>query len=117
MPAKSRFWLKLAAAVLGAGLLMIGAAALALKSLLSQEKLKALAAENGRRYLNREVRFKDFSLGVLQGLTLEGFEVSEKPNFESGTFVQVGRFTFRIQIRPLLSKRIVIDKIRLESRS
>ena len=90
MPVKSRFWLKVAAAFLGAGLLMTVAAAIALKNLLSPEKLKTLAAENGRRYLNREVRFKDFSVGVVKGLTLARGEVGPGGAIGAGTKIAFG---------------------------
>lgn len=114
MPNKPRFWLKAAAACLAAGILALGGAAVMLRRLLSPEKLQALAAENGRKYLDREVRFKDLSLGLARGLTMEGFELSERPDFAAGTFLKIESLNFRIRLAPLLSRRVVIDRVRLE---
>lgn len=90
-----------------------GAAALtlALKIWLPPEKVRGLIVERAGKALSREVRLKSVSLGVVRGLVVEGLEVSEKPDFKAGTFAGVETFRFRIQLLPLLRKKVVIDEI------
>jgi uncharacterized protein involved in outer membrane biogenesis len=90
-----------------------GAAALtiALRIWLPAEKVRGLIVEQAGKALQREVRLKSVSLGVVRGLVVEGLEVSEKPDFKAGVFAGVETFRFRIRWLPLLRKRVVIDEI------
>jgi uncharacterized protein involved in outer membrane biogenesis len=90
-----------------------GAAALtvALRVWLPPEKVRGLIVEQAGKALQREVRLKSVSLGVVRGLVVEGLEVSEKPDFKAGVFAGVETFRFRIRLLPLLRKKIVIDEI------
>lgn len=49
----------------------------------------------------------------LQGLSVSDFKVSERPTFETGTFVTSEKFVVRPRLLPLLKKQIVIREIRL----
>ncbi|MBI5210294.1 MAG: AsmA family protein [Elusimicrobia bacterium] len=102
---------KIAAIVAAAGIAALAAAALTLKMLLPPDKIKSLVTEHAGRFLKREVRVRDVSVGLLKGLRIEGVEVSEHPDFKAGTFVSVQAFNLKIQLKPLLSKRVVIDRI------
>ncbi|MBI4676151.1 MAG: AsmA family protein [Elusimicrobia bacterium] len=104
-------FLKIVAVFIGACIAALAAATLALKMLLPPEKIKSLIAQEAGKFLGREVRIKNASAGLLQGLRVEGVEVSEKPDFKAGAFVSVDSFDFRIQLMPLLSKRVIIDRV------
>ncbi|MBI5884040.1 MAG: AsmA family protein [Elusimicrobia bacterium] len=104
-------FLKLFAVVIGAGLAGLAAATLALRLLLPPDKLKSLIAQEAGKVLGRQVRIKDVSVSLIQGLRVEGVEISEKPDFKAGTFVSVSSFDFKVQLMPLLSKRVVIDRM------
>ncbi|MFA6316370.1 MAG: AsmA family protein [Elusimicrobiota bacterium] len=103
--------LKLLLIAVGAGLAGLAAATVALKLLLPPEKIKTRIAGEAGRVLGRQIRIKDVSVGLIQGLRVEGVEVSEKPDFKAGTFASVGSFDFKVQLMPLLSKRVVIDRV------
>lgn len=102
-----------AAAVLGVIALAVGG--FALKKYLPPEKVRQLVVENARKYLNRELRLTAIDLSVLSGLTITGLEVSEKPDFKAGRFAAAEKFSMRVQIMPLLAKKVVVDKVALEN--
>ncbi len=97
----------------GAGLAFVVAAGVAIKILLPPEKIQKLVVEKASESLHREVRLRGVSVG-LRGLTLEGLEVSEKPDFAAGKFLGVEGFTLRVELMPLLHKKVVIDEISVE---
>jgi len=104
------FYKLLAAAVLIplAGLLAL---TIALSIWMPPAKVRQFMADTAGRYLHREVRLRDVSLGAVKGLVVEGLEVSEKPDFAAGTFARVDSLRLRMRWLPLLRKQVVIDEI------
>ncbi|MBI3288913.1 MAG: AsmA family protein [Elusimicrobia bacterium] len=88
--------------VLGAG-----AGLVALKLFLPEAKVRAWVVDAARRQLGREVRLSGIAVG-LTGLRLQELEISERPDFEAGTFLRVESFALRPSWKALLRKRLVV---------
>ena len=97
-----------AAAALGA-LFALATVAL-LHAYFPASRLRAMAVDAARRELGREVRLAGADAG-LGGLTLRGLEVSEKPDFQAGTFVRVESLRLRPSWRALLRRRLVVASV------
>lgn len=106
VPGRAKLLVALALlAVLGAA-----AAAVALKTLFPEPKLRAMLVDGARRQLGREIRLERVVVG-LRGLYLDGLSVSESPDFEAGTFLSVERFLLRPSWKGLLRRRLVIARL------
>jgi hypothetical protein len=105
-------WAALGAAAL---LCVLGAVAVVvtLQSVIPAEKLRAWALENARRNLGREVRFNSIGLGF-RGVTLDGLEISEAPDFSVGTFVKIHHVRLRPSWKALLRRRLVVAAVEAE---
>ena len=79
-----RSFIRLAALLAAAGIGIAVIAAIALKVMFPPEKLRALVLDKASEHLKREVKLDTVSLGLVKGLVLEGFEVSEQPEMPSG---------------------------------
>ncbi len=79
------------------------------------ERLKALAAEQVKIYLHRDMELKDISIGLVNGLVLEGFKLSERPDFSAGTFVSSERLAVKPFLLPLLRSEVVIRSVELDA--
>lgn len=111
MPKKLPLGLKIVlilAAAAGAGLLAL---TVALKIALQPEKLRVLAEKNAEIALGRKVRLGGVSVSLLKGLSLEKLEISERPDFNAGTFASVDSFNLHVLWKPLLQKKVVVDHI------
>lgn len=110
--------MKSAAKVLGVLALLAGALAaagtVALKKFLPPDKVRSLVIDGARKTLHREVRLKGISLSLLKGLSIEGLEVSEVPDFGAGAFASAGTFSLRVKLLPLMRKKVIVDSIVLE---
>lgn len=105
-----RFWLKAAAAGLAVAVLGAVAALVAAKALLPEPKLRAMTVDAAKKRLGRDVRLESVGLG-LRGLSLNGLEVSEKPDFSAGTFLRVERFRLRPSWKALIKRKVVIAAV------
>ncbi len=84
---------------------------LALRRYLPPEKLKELLVQQAQKALAREVRLRDVSLSLVGGLGVAGLEISEAGGFAKGSFASIDSFVLKVQWRPLLSRRVVVDQI------
>ena len=75
--------LKVVGIVAGIGALVLAAAAVALKIFFPPERVRALIVEKAQEALHREVRLHDVSLGLFSGVSLNGLEISEAPDFKA----------------------------------
>jgi AsmA protein len=76
-------------------------------------KLKAIAQNYVKTNFNREISFEGLSLNII-GVTLKGFSFSEEGGFNKGTFVSAKKAVVKIELMPLLRKKIDISAIGLE---
>ncbi|MGQ0644111.1 MAG: DUF748 domain-containing protein [Elusimicrobiota bacterium] len=95
------------------GALAVAGLAVFLKVKYPPERIKALAAEQVKKHLNREMRLESASVGLARGLVLEGFELSERPDFSAGTFVSSRRAAAKPFLLPLLAGRVVVKSVEL----
>jgi hypothetical protein len=96
-------------AVAGLALAVAGAF-VAVKILFPEPKVRAWIVDAARRRLGRDVRLERIDVG-LTGLSLRGLEVSERPDFSTGTFVRVEKFRLRPSWRELLKRRLVVEAV------
>lgn len=106
--ARAGVFLKFAAASVLVAVLGAGAALVALKAFLPEDKLKTMAVDAARKQLGREVKLAGVSVG-LTGVRLSGLEISERPDFAAGTFLSVKTFSLRPSWRALLRKKLVVQ--------
>jgi AsmA protein len=83
----------------------------AVKSYLTDERVRTLVLENAERALGREVRLGDIKIGLFRGIVVRDMEVMEKGSAQ--TFVRATDFILRYQLIPLLKKKLIIDEISL----
>ena len=109
----SPFLIKAVAAVAVTSVLAAGAAVVALKVFFPEPVLRERILTAARKQLGREVRLEGIGLG-LTGLSLRGLEISEKPDFKTGTFLHVEAFHVRPSWRALLHKKLVVVAVSAE---
>ncbi|MBI5624930.1 MAG: hypothetical protein HY924_14235 [Elusimicrobia bacterium] len=111
-----RFGVLLKTLVLGVLFLAVlaGAGSLALRVLLPPERLREMVVAQLEKRLDREVRLTAVSVGLVQGLVVEGLEVSEEEGFGEGVFAAAGRARLRIRWLPLARRKVVADTVYLE---
>ena len=94
-----------------AGLLALLAGVVAVKRFLPPEKIRALIISGAERGLGRQVKLGNVAVGLLSGLALKDFAVSEAGGFSAGTFASMSSFNVNILWTPLLRRKIVVDSI------
>src|SRR5262245_5585616 len=101
--------LKILAILAGAFAVLLIAAGIALRIFLPPEKAKALIEKQAAAKLHREIKVGDVSVGVISGLKLTKFALSESPTFSKGTFVSSDELRLRVALLPLIRRQIVIS--------
>lgn len=107
---RSSFWLKAVGAVVALVALGCVAAVLTLKAFFPEPKLRAMTVDAARKQLGREVRLESVGVG-LRGIALHGLEISEKPDFNAGTFLRVESFLLRPSWKALLRRKLVVATV------
>ena len=87
-----------------------GAALVAVKVFFPEPRARAWIVDAARRQFGRDVRLGRIDIG-LRGLSLQGLEVSERPDFSAGTFLRVENFRLRPSWRALLKRRLVVSAV------
>ncbi|MDR1123299.1 MAG: AsmA family protein [Elusimicrobiota bacterium] len=101
------FILVVAAAVL------LGGAMAALYFMFPPAKLKAMGQEYVKTNFNRDIDFDSLGFNLI-GVSLKGFRFSEAGGFKNGVFVAAGKAVVKVQVKPLLSRKVEISTIGLE---
>lgn len=86
------------------------ASIIVLKKMYPQSKIKLMAQNYVRENLKREVDFSSVSLNF-GGVTVKDFKLSERSTFEQGTFVQAKKAVVKLELLPLIQKRISISTL------
>lgn len=97
-------------------LIVVASAAvvIAIKVFLPEDKIKTYITDYAKTNFNREISFDKLSFTLI-GINLEHFKMSEKTTFNEGTFIKADKFTVKIAPLPLLSKKIKISNVLMES--
>jgi AsmA protein len=83
------------------------------KSYLTDERIRVLVTESAESSLNREVSLGAISVGIFRGISVKDFEIKEKDS--DSAFVKADAFVLKYQLLPLLSRKLIIDELGIES--
>ena len=90
----------------------IGAALFVLQRMFPPEKIQALVLEKLQAALHRQIRLSRADLG-LRGLSLQGLEVSEEPDFNAGTLLRAQTIRVLPRLSALLQRRLELADVLL----
>ncbi|GAB4490415.1 MAG: hypothetical protein OHK006_23240 [Thermodesulfovibrionales bacterium] len=82
------------------------------KSYLTDERIRGLITEAAEKSLNRKVALGSISVNIWSGIEVSDLDVKEKDS--AASFAGAKKFVLKYQLLPLLSKKLVIDELRLE---
>ena len=104
------------AIIVGALVLLVVAAALALPFLIDTPALRAYVSQAATQSLGRPVKFASLSISALPLPTvrLRGLQVAEDPAFGTGSFLTVGEGRIGIRLWPLFAGRVEMADLTLE---
>lgn len=103
--------LKIILVVVAVLVVLSAGAFLLVKSYLTEERLRALVVENAEKSLNRQVSLGAVNLSLFKGIVVRDLEIKEKD--ARSAFLKTREFAVSYRLLPLLSKRLVIDRISL----
>jgi uncharacterized protein involved in outer membrane biogenesis len=83
------------------------------KSYLTDERIRAIVTESAESSLNRKVSLGAISVSIFRGVSVKDFEIMEKDS--DAAFVKADAFVLKYQLLPLLSRKLVIDELVIES--
>ncbi|MEC4675534.1 MAG: AsmA family protein [Nitrospirota bacterium] len=82
-----------------------------IKSYLTDERIRSFVTEAAEKSLNRKVSLGRIKVSLFRGIVVRDFEIKEE-NGED-VFIKTKDFILEYQLLPLLSKRLVIDKLNI----
>ncbi len=82
-----------------------------LRSYLTDERIRTLVTEVAEKSLDREVILGDIKVGLFKGISVKDLEIREKDSDQA--FIRTKEFILRYQFFPLLTKRLIIDELRI----
>ncbi len=80
---------------------------------LTEDRVKALVIPQAEKALGRTVRIGGIDVGLFSGITVKDFTVKETDGHTD--FVSTKEFVLRYDLLPLLQKKIVVSKVRLDA--
>jgi AsmA protein len=83
------------------------------KSYLTDERIRTLVTESAEKSLHRKVSLGAISVSIFSGISVKDFAIREKDSDQ--TFLKADAFVLKYQFLPLLSKRLIIDELAVES--
>ena len=83
------------------------------KSYLTDERIRALVTESAEKSLHRKVSLGAISVSIFSGISVKDFAIREKDSDQA--FLKADAFVLKYQFLPLLSKRLIIDELAVES--
>jgi AsmA protein len=83
------------------------------KSYLTEERIRTLVTQSAEKSLHRKVSLGAISVSIFSGISVKDFAIREKDSDRD--FLKAEAFVLRYQLLPLLSKRLVIDELSVES--
>jgi uncharacterized protein involved in outer membrane biogenesis len=101
--------LKITIIVLGVFLIVIAAISLFVKSYLTEDRMRALVAEMAEKSINRKAVLGKIDVSLFRGIVVQDFEIKERDS--DAIFFKTKEFILTYQFLPLLTKKLVIDKL------
>ncbi len=80
---------------------------------LTEDRVKALVIPRAEKALGRTVQIGGIDVGLFSGITVKDFTVKETDGHTD--FVSTKEFVLRYDLLPLLQKKIVVSKVRLDA--
>ncbi len=101
--------------LVGAILLVMAGAAIALKVILTPEKLRALVEPRLEAAVGREVQLGSVGLRIFPkvAIRLGDVAIANPPGFGSEPMLELDALDLQVQVRPLLRREIVLNQVRL----
>jgi len=84
-----------------------------IKVYITPEKVKGLLLPRVEKALGRKVTVGEISIGILKGIEVRDFTIKEADG--KTDFLKSGEFVLKYSLLPLLSKRVVINELRIIS--
>ena len=103
--------LKWVGIVIGALVVVLVIAAVALPYFLPLDKIKDLAAEKASEAIHRQVKIGGVSFNIFTGIELKDLSVSNRPGFSKEPFLSAGKIELKYDLWKLLSGTVAIDKV------
>jgi len=85
------------------------------KSYLTDARIRTFVTESAESSLHRKVSLGAISVSIFSGISVKDFEIKEQDSDKD--FVKADAFVLKYQLLPLLSRRLVIDQLGIESPS
>ncbi|MEK6528900.1 MAG: AsmA family protein [Nitrospirota bacterium] len=104
---------KILLVVIASILAIIIALAVFIKIYMTPERVKAFLIPAVEKALNRKVNIGGINISLFKGIEVKDFAIKEKD--EKTDFVACRNFVLKYQLLPLLSKKIIIDELKLLS--
>lgn len=82
-----------------------------IKVYITPERVKALLVPQAEKSLNRKVTIGEVSIDLLKGIAIKDFAIKETD--EKTDFISCKDFVLKFKLLPLLSKKVIIDELRL----
>lgn len=83
------------------------------KSYLTDARIRTLITQTAESSLHRKVSLGAISVSIFSGISVKDFEIKEKAS--PSDFVKARAFVIKYQLLPLLSRRLVINELTIES--
>jgi len=100
---------KIAVIVLAVVVVAVAAVTLLVKSYLTEERMRALVSEMVEKSLNRKTLIGAIDISLFKGIVVKDFEIREKDG--ASAFIKTKEFILTYQFFPLLSRKLIIDKL------
>ena len=84
-----------------------------LKIYVTPEKIKEFLIPAAEEFLNRKVSIDEIGISLMKGISLKGFTIKE-PDGKTD-FISCKEFVLKFKLIPLLSRKVIIDELRLVS--
>ena len=101
------------AVVIGVLVLLSGGALLLVKILVTPEMLRKNVLPRVEKLVQRRIEMGDAKIGLFSGIALKGVKIYEKDG--KGLFVSFAEARLHYQFLPLLSRRVVVDEVVLDT--
>jgi len=103
--------LKWTGIVIGALVIVLVIAAIALPYFLPLDKIKDMAAQKASEAIHRQVKIGKVSFNVFTGIELRDLSVSNRPGFSKEPFLSAGKIELKYDLWKLLGGTVAIDKV------
>ncbi len=84
-----------------------------LKIYVTPEKIKEFLIPTAEEFLDRKVSIDEIGISLMKGISLKGFTIKE-PDGKTD-FISCKEFVLKFKLIPLLSRKVIIDELRLVS--